>query len=278
MNDTQRRSELAQFLRTRRERLSPVQAHLPFGRGRRRTPGLRREELAQIADVSLSWYIKLEQGQDIQVSGQIVESLAHALQLNAAERTHLFVLARQELPLPETPHTQHISTDHRHLLTSFLPNPAFIVNERWDVIGRNRAAQQVFTYQMTLTPQDHNLLWLIFTHPEQRRLYTQWEAIAQHMLALFRASEGLYREDSWFIELRDRLIQASPEFLMWWPQHNVGEVHVNRKELCHPAVGSLILQSTTLMLADAAHLRLFLYTPLPEADTASKLTQLAASS
>ncbi|GHO48375.1 helix-turn-helix transcriptional regulator [Ktedonospora formicarum] len=277
MNDAERRSELAHFLRTRRERLSPVQVDLPRLGRRRRTPGLRREELAQIADVSLSWYIKLEQGQDIQVSVQVLESLSRALQFTADEQLHLFALARQELPLPSSSTPQQECSYLKPILDSFLPNPAFVTNERWDVIARNQATVQVFTPSMRLAPADRNLLWLIFTHPAQRKLFVHWEAIAQRMLALFRMSEGLYREDVWFLEQRDLLMQASSEFRAWWSLHDVNQAHMRRKELNHPVVGSLVLQSTTLQVADAPHLKLFLYTPLPEEDTASKLIQLVAS-
>jgi MmyB-like transcription regulator ligand binding domain len=183
----------------------------------------------------------------------------------------------EELPLPQSTTTRHISPDLQRVLDSFQPHPAFVANERWDVVARNRATSQVFTSHTVLTPQDRNLLWLIFTHTEQRKLYVQWEALAQYMLALFRASEGLYGEDAWFIEWKDLLMQASPEFRAWWPRHDVGAAHVRRKELNHPIVGKLVLQSTTLLVADAPHLKLFLYTPLPEADTASKLAQLASS-
>lgn len=274
MNDAERRAELAHFLRTRRERLSPVQVDLPRLGRKRRTPGLRREELAQIADVSLSWYIKLEQGQDIQVSAQVLESLSRALQLTGDEQLHLFALARQELPLPSSPTPQRESSILQPVLDSFLPNPAFVTNERWDILARNRATAQVFTPSMVLTPADRNLVWLIFTRRELRQLFVHWEAIAQRMLALFRMSEGWYREDAWFLEQRDLLMQTSSEFRAWWPLHDVNQAHMRRKELNHPVVGSLVLQSTTLQVADAPHLKLFLYTPLPEEDTASKLIQL----
>ncbi len=116
MKDEQRRAELAHFLRTRRERLSPAQFALPAGTKRRRTPGLRREELAQVAGIGLTWYTKLEQGQEIQVSAQVLESLARVLQLTPDERTHLYVLAREQLPLPTQRHTPRISEDLQCLL------------------------------------------------------------------------------------------------------------------------------------------------------------------
>src|SRR5260221_7250325 len=116
MNDDPRRAELAHFLRTRRERLSPSLFQLPTGATRRRTPGLRREELAQIAGISPTWYTKLEQGQEIQVSVQVLESLVRVLQLTPDERTHLYVLAREQLPMPTQRHTSSISEDLQGLL------------------------------------------------------------------------------------------------------------------------------------------------------------------
>ncbi|WP_165422903.1 helix-turn-helix transcriptional regulator [Ktedonosporobacter rubrisoli] len=276
MDDKERRMELAKFLRTRRARLSPAQFHLPAGVGQRRTPGLRREELAQLAGVGLTWYTKLEQGQAIQVSAQILESLARTLQLNADERAHLFVLARTHLPLPSAnPVEQHISADLQRVLDSFNPYPAFVVNQHWDISGRNLACARVFSYSTTPhRHQAHNLLWLMFTDPALRQLFVEWEPIARRALALFRASEGRDADSAWFSELRDRLLQASPEFSAWWQLYDVCESHIERKELNHPCVGQLILQSTTMLLTNAPELRLFLYTPLPEADTAHKLAFL----
>ncbi|HLZ61279.1 MAG TPA: helix-turn-helix transcriptional regulator [Ktedonosporobacter sp.] len=277
MNDEQRRAELAQFLRIRRERLSPAQVHLPERKGRRRTPGLRREELAQVAGVGLTWYTKLEQGQDIQVSAQVLESLSQALQLTSAERTHLFVLAREHLPLPAQTYAQGLSEDQQHILNALQPNPAYIANDRWDIVGWNQAASQVFGYSSALSSWERNQLWLLFTDPRQRKLFDdQWEGIAQRMLALFRARAARYAGDPWFSERRDRLMQVSPEFRAWWSRYDIAEAHIGRKNLKHPVVGSLVLQSTTLLLADDSGLKILLYTPLPEEDTAKKLATLAS--
>ncbi|GHO71707.1 transcriptional regulator [Ktedonobacter sp. SOSP1-52] len=277
MNEEQRRVELAHFLRTRRERLLPAQFHLPDEGRRRRTPGLRREELAHLAGIGLTWYVKLEQGQDIQVSAQVLESLARTLQLTPDERNYLFLLAREQLPLPIHTPLPNISTELQNVLDALLPNPAFVTNERLDIIGWNRTASRFFADYDSLPAWERNLVWLIFTDPEQRKIYVQWEETARRILGLFRASGGQHADEGWFIERRDRLMQTSKEFRTWWLRHDVGEEHLKRKELIHPDVGLLVVQPMSLLVADDPNLKLFLYTSLPEAETASKLTQLANS-
>ncbi|GHP01123.1 transcriptional regulator [Reticulibacter mediterranei] len=277
MYEDQRRNELAQFLRTRRERLLPSQVHLPE-RGRRRTPGLRREELANLAGVGLTWYTKLEQGQAIQVSSQVLESLAQALQLSPDERRHLFVLAREHLPLLKHTYVRQISPDLQCILDALLPNPAVIMNERWDIVGWNRNAAQVFVDYGQLSDWERNHVWLIFTHPALRTLYTNWESTARRALSLFRASAGHNGAgEPWFIERRDRLMETSSEFRAWWNLHEVSEGYSGRKELNHPLVGLLILKSTPLLVADNPNLRIFVYMALPEANSEQKLTRFALS-
>lgn len=274
MNDEKRRLELADFLRTRRESLSPSQFQLPEGTKRRRTPGLRREEMAQVAGMSLTWYTKLEQGQEIQVSTQVLEGLSQALRLTVSERAHLYVLAREELPLPFHYHTQKISADLQATLDALNPLPAFIANERWDIIGWNQIASLVFTDYAALSDWERNVVWIMFTHSEQRVLYEEWECWARYTMALFRASSAHNTNASWFLERRDRLMQASPEFRAWWQRHEVEEAYIGHKELNHPLVGTLALQSTTFLVGSDPHLKMLLYTPLVQADTAQKLAWL----
>jgi transcriptional regulator with XRE-family HTH domain len=274
MKDDQRRTELAHFLRTRRERFKPSQFSLPEGAKLRRTPGLRREELAQIAGISPIWYTKLEQGQQIQVSAQVLESLVRTFQLTSQEREYLYLLAREHLPLPTQHHTSSINPHQQGMLDALNPLPALIMNERWDVVGWNQNASQVFTDYRTLSDWERNILWLMFTRPEQRTLYTNWEHLGMQILAHFRASSGSSAGEPWWISRRDRLMQASPEFRQWWSRHDIGAIHVSHKELHHPRVGLLVLQPTTLVLADDPNLKLFLYTPLAQADTAKKLAGL----
>ncbi|GHO61489.1 hypothetical protein KSC_003810 [Ktedonobacter sp. SOSP1-52] len=144
-----------------RERLLPAQFHLPVGGRRRRTPGLRREELAHLAGIGLTWYVKLEQGQDIQVSAQVLESLACTLQLTPDERNYLFLPAREQFPLPLHTPLPNISVELQNVLDALLPNPAFVTNERLDILGWNRSASRVFADYASLPAWERNLVWLI---------------------------------------------------------------------------------------------------------------------
>ncbi len=274
MNSEQRRGELAHFLRSRREHLSPSQYDLLEGTKRRRTPGLRREELAQLAGVSPVWYTKLEQGQDIQVSAQVLEGIAHVLQLTSQERNYLHVLARGQFPLNIHAPTASVGEDVQALLTALNPHPALVVNERMDVVGWNVAASQTFIDYANLSDWERNTLWMVFTRPAGYTPYDNWDYWAQRSAALFRASGGLYGEDSWFAERRDRLMQVSSEFRKWWPRHDVEDSLVGYKEFHHPRVGILHLRSTTLMVAAHPNLKMFIYTPVDGMKTTEKLAWL----
>jgi transcriptional regulator with XRE-family HTH domain len=277
MNDQERRRELAQFLRTRRERLSPEAVGLPAG-SRRRTPGLRREELALLAGIGVTWYTRLEQGRDITVSPQVLESLARVFALDDAERNHLFVLAREQLPADPAPFTDIISPALQCILDTMGIYPAYVTNPRWDIVAWNQAARLVYTDFGELPPHERNILRFLFTNPLQRVLLANWEKEARGMLALFRASTERYVGEPWFKALVADLEQTSPEFRAWWPRHDIQAAHAGPKELKHPIVGRLVLQSNTFQAVDAPDLRMVIYTPLPEANTAEKLAQLAEPS
>jgi transcriptional regulator with XRE-family HTH domain len=273
MNDQERRKELAHFLRTRRERLSPEAAGLPGG-SRRRTPGLRREELALLAGIGVTWYTSLEQGRAITVSTQVLESLARVLDLNAVERNHLFLLAREQQPADPYPFTTAVSPALQHILDSMGISPAYVANPRWDVLAWNQAMARVYTDFGALPVRERNILRLVFTHPLRRMLLANWEQAAQGLLALFRASTERYIGESWLKALVAELELVSPEFRAWWPRHAIQATHTEKKELNHPLVGRLVLQPTTFQVTDAPDLRMVVYTPLAEANTAQKLARL----
>lgn len=277
MNDQERRKELAHFLRTRRARISPEAVGLPGG-SRRRTPGLRREELALLAGIGVTWYTSLEQGRDITVSTPVLESLARVLRLNAAERNHLFLLARQQQPADPYPLTITVSPVLQHILDSMGISPAYIANPRWDMLAWNQAMACLYqTDFCTLPLRERNILRLTFTHPMQRVLLPNWEQAAQGLLAMFRASTERYVGEPWRSALVAELELASPQFRAWWPQHALQVTHTEKKELHHPLVGRLILQPTTFQVTDAPDLRMVVYTPLAEANTAEKLAQLVGA-
>lgn len=197
----ERRDALAGFLRARRERLTPAQVGLPPG-FRRRTPGLRREEVAQLADVGTTWYTWLEQGRDVRPSAVVLDALADALRLDRDERSYLFALAGRLLPAaPVTAPVAHVSPALQTVLDSLDPNPAFVRGWRWDVYAWNRAACAVFADFAALPAGERNIVRLLFTDPQARERWEDWEGIARATLALFRADHGRHADDPAFAAL-----------------------------------------------------------------------------
>lgn len=278
-----RLTELANFLRNRRERINPELLGLPHC-GRRRTPGLRREELAQLAGVSVSWYTWLEQGRPITVSDQVLESIARILQLDWAERRHLFQLARDQHSSPKSP-SENISHSNipelQPVLDSFGLSPAYIYDQCWNLVAGNQIAYRVFVDYTSvidytaLSSRERNIIWGLFTNPYQKELLLDWENEAKRCLGLFRFSSNQYIGERWFTEFIDDLKYISPHFQKWWTQYDIQSPHGKRKTLNHPIVGRLVLQSTILLIPTAPELQLIVYTPLPEEDTAGKLARLA---
>jgi transcriptional regulator with XRE-family HTH domain len=278
MNDNKRRQELAQFLRTRRERLSPEVAGLSVG-SRRRTPGLRREELSLLAGIGVTWYTRLEQGQDIVVSPQVLESLAKVFDLNAAERHHLFVLAREQVPTDSYPLTSVISPQLQYILDG-MGSPAYIINPRWDLMGWNLGMQRlfpnIFPFVDTLSMHERNILRAMFSNPLQRTLLNNWEKEARRVLALFRANADRYVREPWFKSLVAELQQTGPEFREWWAQHDIQSACVGPKEVLHPLLGRMNLQTNTFQAVDSVDLQMIILTAA-EAETERKLIQLTSS-
>jgi transcriptional regulator with XRE-family HTH domain len=274
MDTSPRRTELAHFLRTRRERLYPAEG-ASFGAGRRRTPGLRREEVAFMVGVSTSWYTWLEQGRAITVSAQVLERLAQVLQLTAQERAHLFILAREEVPVTSTAEeTRTIDAATQQVLDAVSPSPAYVVNARWQVVAWNRIACLVFLDFAAQSERERNLLRLLFTHPIIRERYEEWEYVAERMLALFRVSTARSVGERWYIDLVAELWSASCEFQRWWPLHDIGEPPREEKALNHPAVGRLVFSPNPLQIAHAPDCWMLVHTPVPGTGTLARLDQL----
>ncbi|WP_199320506.1 helix-turn-helix transcriptional regulator [Leptolyngbya sp. FACHB-261] len=272
MNDEQRRRELRDFLRTRRARLSPEEMGFPVGR--RRTPGLRREEVAQLASVSTTWYSWLEQGQDIRVSAQVLESLVRALKLTAEERNHLFMLALGQSPPDLTEQRESISPVHQRVLDHFEAGPAYITGRRWDILAWNQVASLLFGDFSVLLQRERNFVWFFFTNEAHRHMLVDWEDHAQFVLSKFRSTCSRYLGDERLIELIEDLQRVSPEFRDWWSRHDVFGRPFGRKEYEHSLVGRLVFEYTAFLVAEATDLRFVVYTPLPESDTLEKLQQL----
>ena len=273
MEDRERRQTLARFLRARRERLSPAQVGLPAG-GRRRTPGLRREELAQIAGVGATWYTWLEQGRRIRVSASVLDGLSRALRLDPDERAYLFVLAREEAPAEPLPRTPAISPALQHVLDALTPCPSYVMDARWNVVAWNRAACAVLGDFGLLEGRNRNIVWRMFTATEHRALLVHWEEEARIVLALFRASTSRYVGEPWYSALTVDLSRISPEFAAWWAETELRGAYSGRKEVEHPIVGRLVFQPVTLQVVDAPDLRLLAFPPAPDTDTACKMQRL----
>lgn len=275
MSNSQRLQELANFLKTRRARLTPAEVGLPDG-FRRRTPGLRREEVAQLANLSTTWYTFLEQGRDIRVSAQVLESIAQTLQLTPDERTHLFMLALQQPP-PTLPQKQSVSAVLQHLIDHLELCPAFITSYQFDVLAWNQAACVLFGDFAGMTARERNRMWDFFTNPAGRQMLVDWERHAQVMLAWFRSTCGRYLGDAKLTELAADLQRVSPEFRQGWAQHEVQRKYEGLKVYEHPLVGRLEFEYSLFQAIVASELSLVVYTPVPESGTAERLQKLKDS-
>ncbi|MEU3922108.1 helix-turn-helix transcriptional regulator [Streptomyces sp. NPDC029004] len=267
-----RRHELAGFLRSRRERITPEQVGLPHGR-RRRTPGLRREEVAQLSAVGVTWYTWLEQARDIQVSPQVLDAIARALLLDASERTHLFALAGAADPAPGTP-CPTVTPSLRKMLEQLEPFPACVQNSRYDILAYNRTYGRLLCDLDALPPEDRNCMILAFTNDDWRASVAELSDAKGMMAAKFRASmAGHLAEPAWK-SLLARL-EGSAEFREVWARHEVVGQSNRRKLIRNAHVGLLRLEHQDLWLGPSAGPRLITYVPL-DAEARERLEKLQA--
>jgi len=270
--DEIRRRELSNFLRTRRARISAADVGLPTA-SRRRTPGLRREEVAQLAGMSVTWYTWLEQARPISVSAEMLDSLARVLRLDGIERVQLFQLALREPVIDSKPKAQRISPLLKQMLDQMEHLPAFIVGARWDVLGWNLAADAFFGFT-SIAMAERNMVWLFFTDSTLRSLIVDWPTRARDVLARFRVNYGRHAGDKPFVDLVDRLKSVSSEFAEWWPRHDVLPQNEGLKRYNHPLVGRLQLQHVSFSVMDDPELILTILAPARTADSRSKLEQI----
>lgn len=270
---THRRRELREFLMSRRARVTPAEAGLPDGGARRRTPGLRREEVAVLAGVGASWYQWLEQGRDISVSPQVLDAVSRVLRLSNAERRHLYVLAGLNPPAPEVaPEVRDMCDGLRRLIDTWMPYPAHIMDQYYNCVMYNDAATMV----LGMRPENsQNCIVDFFNDPLYRGRSRTWERNACTVVAQFRASCAAAPDDEGFQELLARLKAGSTEFTELWERRDIQDAGQIRKELDHPLVGVLAVESTAMKVPARPDLTVVLHTPLPEANTAAKLEWLA---
>ena len=272
--ERQRYLELGDFIKTRRGKILPSQVGLPSGL-RRRTPGLRREEVAQLAGIGLTWYTWLEQGRPIRVSSQVLESLARVLLLDPHERDYLFTLARHVVPASPLSRQSVIKPSVQHILDSLQLSPALIIDQRWNVIAWNNASSVVFGDFGMIDPLDRNIVSMIFTDNSYMSLFIDWEFHARGMLARFRTAYGQHVDDPWFAAFIENLKIKSNAFREWWSQHEAQNSTEVNKELKHPIAGKLVFESCSFALSDNPNLKMIVNTPLPETDTAEKVRGLS---
>jgi transcriptional regulator with XRE-family HTH domain len=245
---------LGQLLRSRRERLAPGDVGLPAG-SRRRTAGLRREEVALLANMSATYYTFLEQGRPVRPSAQVLDALASALRMSATERRYLQVLAYGRdgvtgadvavLPPPE-----RIDAGVVDLVQRLDPFPTFVKGRRWDVLASNPAARELFTDWEALPPADRNLVRWMFTTDRAREVYQDWESEARAMLGRFRLAAARYPDDPDFGPLIADLCRDSEQVADWWPRHDVMAVGSGSKKLHHPRLGLTDYTHVVLQVAD----------------------------
>jgi transcriptional regulator with XRE-family HTH domain len=257
-----RRRELAGFLRSRRERIAPEQVGLRQSR-RRRTPGLRREEVAQLAGVGVTWYTWLEQGRDINPSPQVLEAIARTLRFDAHERMHLFTLAGAP-PSAEVDECETLFPTARLLLEKLEPYPAMLLNARFDIRAHNRAYASFCPQIDELPPEQRNCLWLLFTDPEWRRVIVDWEESAARVVGEYRAAMAEHLDDPSWQALVAELREASPEFAARWERHDVRRMESSRKRTRHPQLGLMTLDYTNLWLDARLGTRIVAFTPADE--------------
>ncbi|MGY0023895.1 helix-turn-helix transcriptional regulator [Streptomyces sp. cg35] len=273
-----RRHELAGFLRSRRERILPEEVGLPRG-SRRRTPGLRREEVAHLSAVGVTWYTWLEQARDIQVSAQVLDALARTLRLDASERAHLFGLAGAIDPTPAASCTT-LTPELRQMLAQLEPMPACVQNSRYDVLAYNRTYRMLLCDLDEIRPEDRNWMLLAFTNEQWRSAIVSLDDVLRTMAAKFRAGMADHlAEPAWKLVLK-RLLDESAEFRELWERHEVGRsVPSKVKHFVNPYVGPLAVVHTDLWLGRDCGARMVTYTPADEAtrERLDRLQELALS-
>jgi MmyB-like transcription regulator ligand binding domain/Helix-turn-helix domain len=268
------RRELAQFLGSRRRQVEPRSVGLPSGHNRR-TPGLRREEVALLAGVSHTWYTWLEQGRDIHPSRQVIDALARTLRLSPAEHEYVLRLAGHGAAVPD--HGPDGMPAHvQRLLDALSPSPAYAITTTWSLVGWNRAYERFYPGVAAVSASERNLLWLVFTDPAVRELLGDWTTDSRRFLTQFRADVGPRLADPDVVDLVGRLEAASPHFRAGWASHDVDRFSSGERRFEHPDVGTLLLEHHQLTPVDAPGLQLVVYTAAEGTGAAGKLARLSA--
>ncbi|MGY0018030.1 helix-turn-helix transcriptional regulator [Streptomyces sp. cg35] len=268
---------IGDFLRSRRARIRPEEVGLP-GHGRRRVPGLRREEVAQLAGVSVDYYIRLEQGRGTSVSDAVLDAVARVLRLDDTERTYLSAVARPaetHRRAAARPAAQQVRPGLRLLLDTIEKGPAFVLGRRMDVLAWNALADALLGFS-AMPPKDRNMPRQVFLDPAARDLYPQWPAVAAETVAFLRLDAGAHPQDPRLAALVGELSLASADFRRLWADHQVKEKTSGAKRLLHPVAGELTLPYETLRVTGEPDQALVVYTPEPGSVTEERLRMLGS--
>jgi transcriptional regulator with XRE-family HTH domain len=265
------RAELAEFLRAHREALTPEMVKLPRGRGRR-TPGLRREEVALLAGVSVTWYTWLEQGRRINASTDVLRAIGRALRLDDAGQDHLVSLAHTiNATAPTIAPPDEVPSALRRLIDGFDPAPAYVLGPHWEFAAWNAAEARLYPRIERLEAPQRNLIWSLFGDPAVRELVVDWDIHARQALAEFRAATISVRHDPEMEVLIDELCTASEEFRLWWPEHDVARFETRLRRFNHPRAGLLTFEYQQLTPSEWPSLRVVVQLPVPGDDSAQRL-------
>jgi hypothetical protein len=258
MTDHDLRRELSQFLKTRRARLAPADVGLPLRNGRR-VSGLRREEVAVLAGVGLTWYTWLEQGRDIRVSTPFLENLARALRLSEAERTHLFALA-QHRPPPIKPYpSSPRPLEKIQLVLDAIDGPAYARNNRFDVLVWNRANTEMFGDFSSIPECERNIIRLMFSRPYYRRTMPNWEQDARGLVSKLRVNYGQAANEVEFSSFVREMNAGSEDFRRMWADHDVTDAGEGVYVYRTPRHGTLVFQHCTVVPEGRPDLRIVIY-------------------
>jgi len=263
---------LGAYLRDRRTKLDP--AALGYSSGRRRTPGLRREEVAQRANISPTWYICLEQGRGGAPSSDVLDRLSRALLLTDAEREHLFLLGLGRPPEARYQKNDGVTPRLQRVLDALDPSPALIRTATWDVLAWNRAATVMLTDYGALPPEQRNLLRMMFLNPHARSMQNDWESVARFVVGAFKLDAARAGAAAEVEPLVDELCRLSPEFSAMWRDNEVRGAHGEAvKHIHHPVLGPLAFQYSAFSVDGRTDLSMVVYNPATPQD-AERITSL----
>lgn len=278
MGQIDQRAEVREFLSTRRARITPEQAGLASYGGKRRVKGLRREEVAMLAGVSVDYYVRMERGNLSGASESVLDALARALQLDEAERDHLFALARTAKPRAKrhsTPPTT-VRPAIQHILDSISDAPAWVRNARHDVLAMNQLGRALYSPILEDPRRPANTTRFVYLNPAAKDFFVDWDQIANDGAAMLRLEAGRHPHDKALIELIGELSTQSEVFRQRWASHDVQFHRSGRKRLRHPVVGQLDLAYESMDLASEPGLVLNIYTAPPGSPAADGLKMLAS--